>query len=66
MDEVQRAAFLNAQTACALIEALGMAADNQFSVIRGGLPIHEKDSFDALIDRYGLGHNAAVTWLTQR
>lgn len=63
MNEEQRAAFLNAQTACALIEAQGMTADNQRAVANGVQPEWAKHHFDALIDRYGLGHNAAVTWL---
>lgn len=63
MDEQQRAAFLNAQTACAMIEAMGMAADNQARAFHNEPPAYAKGAFDALIDQYGIGHNAAVTWL---
>lgn len=60
MNEEQRAAFLIAQSAAAMIEALGMVAANAQSASDRQFAKHE---FDALIDRYGLGHNAAVTWL---
>lgn len=63
MNEEQRAAFLIAQTACAMIEAMGMVADNQMRAFSNEPPAYTKGAFDALIDRYGLGHNAAVTWL---
>jgi hypothetical protein len=64
MNEEQRAAFQIAQASCAMIEALGMLADNQQATIRGETAPFHKANFDDLIDRYGIGHNAAVTWLT--
>lgn len=63
MNEEQRAAFLIAQTACAMIEAMAMASTNQQATVEPGLLPHTGDDFRALIDRYGIGHNAAVTWL---
>ena len=64
MNEEQRAAFQIAQAACAMIEALGMVADNLQATCEPGLLPYDKAKFDDLIDRYGIGHNAAVTWLT--
>lgn len=64
MNEEQRAAFQQSQAACAMIEALGMLADNQRAALNGETPPYHKGNFDDLIDRYGIGHNAAVSWLT--
>lgn len=63
MDETARAAFLQSQTACALIEAMGMAADNQHRIACGHSIAYDGEAFTALIDKYQLGHNSAVTWL---
>ena len=63
MNEEQRAAFLNSQVASALIVAAGMTADNARAVYaRDKLPYTGKQ-FEALIDNYGIGHNAALTTL---
>lgn len=58
MTPEQNAAYVMAQSACALIEAMGMQADNQQ---------HPQDQpytgqdFAALIERYGIHHNAVIT-----
>lgn len=64
MDETQRAAFLMAQAAAALIEAFGMVADNMERTANGHTIAYDGAAFQAVIDRCGIGHNAAVTWLT--
>ena len=53
MTPEQKAAYVIAQAACAVIEALGLQADNQG-------PIHGKKDFDALIEKYGIYHNAVL------
>ena len=66
MTPEQTAAYLNAQTACALIEMQGMVADNVSVRIQGkgnpreDLPWKGSD-FNELIIKYGIGHNAAIT-----
>lgn len=63
MNPEQRAAFLHAQAACAMIEAMGMVADNQHRQMQGHSIAYDGEAFQALIGRYGIGHNDAVTWL---
>jgi hypothetical protein len=60
---VQQAAFLQSQVACATIEAMGMAAQNSMCMKAGEPPWFGKHEFDSLIDKYGIGHNAALTTL---
>lgn len=71
MNENQRAAFLQAQAACAIIEALAIVAAIIPDSSRG--PGHPgtmtysipdpMGSIRSLIDKYGIGHNAALTFL---
>lgn len=61
MDEQQRAAYVQAMAACALIEAMGMQAENQRRAVDNEIPAYGKWDFDALLDKYGIGHNAVLT-----
>jgi hypothetical protein len=66
MSETERAALLLSQTACAVIEAMGMQAHNQLCD-RAGVPNeYGKHEFDSLIEKYGIGWNAALTTLQGR
>jgi hypothetical protein len=57
MTDEQKAAFVNAQTACALAEIAAMqAANSQFPQDQ---PYDEK-AFLAVPDKYVIGHNAVV------
>lgn len=57
-----RAAYINAMTASAMIEAMGMAAENdQHSENQ---PYQKKD-FDALIEKYGIHNNGVITLLNR-
>jgi len=60
MNENQRAAFLQAQAACAIIEALATAVER---ISGPGPDTRGRDQVLALIDKYGIGHNAAITFL---
>lgn len=60
MDPVQRAAFLMSQTACALIEAMGMQALNKQREALGHSMAYDDQAFADLIDKYGISHNAAL------
>ena len=63
MNETSRAAFLQSQVACAMIEAMGMQAENEQRKAVGHSMAYTEDAFVQLIDRYGIGHNAAFTSL---
>jgi hypothetical protein len=63
MNEEQRAAFLISQSVCAMIEAMGMQAENMQREREEYLMAFGSLSFNSLIEKYGLGHNAAITTL---
>ena len=53
MTPEQQAAYIIAQSACALIEALGMfKSDVQYT----------EKAFDDLIDKYGIHHNGIISF----
>ena len=60
MNENQQAAFIVSQSASALIEAMGMVAENEQRKHRGESIAYPEAAFTALIDRYGIGHNAVL------
>jgi hypothetical protein len=60
MTPEQQAAFVNSQAAAALIAAMGMMAENQQRASRGDSPAYVGHHFEALIDQFGIGHNAAL------
>jgi len=61
--QMAKAAYINAQTACAMIEAMGMVAENQICIKRNCAPIYNKKSFDDLSLAYGIYHNNTITEL---
>lgn len=61
MTDEQRAAFVFSQSTCALIEAMGMVAENKYREHRGETIAYVEDSFDALLNKYGIHHNAVLT-----
>ena len=57
MTPEQKAAYVNSQAACAVIEALAMMTEN------GQKPyekLHKKQDFEALIEKYGLQDNVVT------
>lgn len=58
MSPEQKAAYVNSQAACAMIEAMGMHADNQSAVYNKVPPPWIKSDFDQLQVKYGIHHNA--------
>ena len=62
MTPEQKAAYVNSQAACALIEALGMQADNQYCLRHGHGLKFLKNDFDALTEKYGIHHNAVHSY----
>ena len=65
MDEQQRAAFLISQSVAALIETMGMHAENMQREQLGHSMAYTEDSFLLLIERSGVGHNAALNALSE-
>ena len=57
MTPEQKAAYVNSQAACALIEAMAMTTENNQSPYDR---LHKKQVFEALIDKYGLQGNAVT------
>ena len=61
MTEEQNAAYVFSQSACALIEAMGMVAENKQREGLGHSMAYTEEAFDALINKYGIHHNAVIT-----
>ena len=53
--------YAASQIVCAHAEAMGMAAENYARDLRGEPMLFLHTDFVALIDRYGIGHNAILT-----
>lgn len=63
---MDNAAYLNSQVACAMIEAMGMQAENEQRKANGLSIAYVEKDFVALIDKYGLGHNSVITLLNNQ
>lgn len=63
MDAQARAAFIISQSACMQAELAAMEERNRTARRSGARPSHGPADFEALPDRYGLGHNSVVTYL---
>jgi len=64
MTDKQSIAYQDAMTACALIEAQGMTAQNMQRQQLGQSMAYVYVDFYNLIDKYGIHHNAIITNLT--
>ena len=58
MNPEQKIAYIIAQAACAQIEAMALLGDNF-----AGRPPYSRDHFMALIEKYGIHHNAVLSLL---
>jgi len=65
MTTEQQAAYVFAQSICALVEAMGMLSDNLYRIKRGMVPAFTGDEFNAVIDRYGISHIAVIGLFNQ-
>lgn len=59
MNPEQAAAFVIAQSACAMAEIAAMQARN--ARYTGAEKYHDPHEFEAVIDKYCIGHNAVLT-----
>ena len=62
MDKEQRLTYINAMIVCAQIECAGMVADNENSKVIGHSMVHNKEDFDRVINKYGIHHNAVISY----
>ena len=65
MNEMQQAAYIMAQAACAQIEAIGMVQENAVDIANGRPPTYAILDFNALIVKYGIHHNAVIAFLNR-
>jgi len=64
IDIIRRAAFLQTQSACAIVEAIALLVEQGVDSHFGGAFIQQKgDEVRALIDKYSIGPNAVLTYL---
>lgn len=62
MTEAQKAAYINAEAVSALIEAMGMHAENQQRAQRGEAMAYSDKAFFEIINKYGIHSNAVVAF----
>ena len=60
MTNEQKAAYIQSQAACALIEAMGMQALNMQRERQGYSMAYDDEAFFKLIEKYGIHHNAVL------
>lgn len=65
MTPEQQAAYVIAQSASALIEAVGMMSDNLQRMRRGEALVWDNDDFSSLISKYSIGHNDVLSLYQQ-
>lgn len=63
MTPEEKAAFINSQVACALIEMEAMKAENAACAIRCETPAYGAHAFRALIDKYTITHKHISRYL---
>lgn len=61
MREEHKPAYVHAMAIAAMIEAMGMQAENQHRLNCGNAVAYGDEAFNALIEKYGIHHNALIT-----
>ena len=64
MDKEQRLTYINAMTVCAQIECAGMVAENEQRKAVGYSMAYTGEDFDRVINKYGIHHNAVISYLS--
>jgi hypothetical protein len=62
---MDKGAYVNSQVTCAMIEALGMQAENERRKFNGESPIYIETDFQILIQKYGIGCNDVLQYLQE-
>jgi len=65
MNEMQQAAYIIAQAACAQIEAISMQSVNATALAQGGGPKYNEGDFQELLVKYGIHHNAVIAFFNR-
>lgn len=65
MDLVAKAAFITAQAACLQADVAAMQCQNDLDKEAGRPNSYQPHDFEALPDKYGLGHNDVLIYLQQ-
>lgn len=60
MTDEQKAAYVQSQSVCALIAALGAFSENMQRQHLGQSMAYDEGSFTALINEYNISHNAVI------
>lgn len=61
MTKDEAVAYVHTQTACAMIEAMGMAAENEHRKACGQSVAYGEEAFNAIGLKYGIHHNDVLT-----
>ncbi len=61
----QRSAYIISQAVCAMVEAMGMQAQNELRKSKGEEPEYNYTDFEAISLRYGVHHNAVIGYLRE-
>ena len=64
MTEAGAAAYIQSQSACAMIEAMGMQAENQQRAVEDKSMAYTEEDFEKLLNRYEIGYNSAMHYLS--
>lgn len=64
--KIADAAYVFAQGTCASLEAMAMNTENAMLAQAGKPMLHGPDAFMALIEKYGIHHNAVMSTLYHR
>jgi hypothetical protein len=65
MNENERAAYIQSQVACALIEMEAMKAANWMREMQGHTIAYGEEAFNNLVVKYGIGHNDVIGYLNK-
>ena len=60
MTQEQQAAFIHAQSVCALAKIEGMKAENMICESLGHLMAYDEKAFVGVINTYGISHNSVL------
>jgi len=61
----QRSAYINSQSACALITAMGYQAQNEYRKHIGEAPEYTLKDFETIIVNFGVHHNGVIEYLRE-
>lgn len=62
MTPEQKAAYIQSQSVAAMAEVMGMQAENQQRELLGHSMAYTHEDFVAVIERYGIHHNAVISF----